>query len=235
MGWEPLLNDLNRDRQQLDQQTAGLAAGDGYQIYCQSGCSNCCSLAVNCAFPEVVALAQTLTAAQRQQLNAKLPLLRQVSRQAPDFKGFLRLFRQQLGGCPFLDSESAACSIYPGRPLSCRALLSTRNSSWCAVDFAELHPQERDAFLSSLDPAVVAFPSHYLAAGQELGLAYEGALLASMREAFGFSLSGNFLYQLWLELELSLSEIIPQGFAVTRQFLEQRALDLPFLLQLREA
>lgn len=235
MAWSELLAELPQLRQQLDRATDAFCrqTEGSVPIFCAKGCRNCCSLAVNCSFPEAVAIAATLTTDQRQQLANKIPLLREISQQAQDLKQFLRLFRQQLGGCPLLEQETGSCSIYPQRPLSCRALLSTRNSSWCGVDFAELHPLEKEAFISSLDPNVTAFPTHYLAATQEQGMELEAQLLGRMRETFGVALSGNLLYQTWLELEYRLSEIIPQGFAATRSWLEERQLDLPFLLQLQ--
>lgn len=237
MGWTELLAELPPLRRQLDKATAAFCRQQGAQvpIFCDKGCCNCCSLAVNCSFPEAVAIAAALSAEQQQQLDGKISLLREVSRQAEDLKQFLRLFRQDLGGCSLLDSQDGSCSIYPQRPLSCRALLSTRNSSWCGVDFGELHPLEKEAFINSLDPKVTAFPTHYLAATQELGMELEAQLLSNMHETFGLALSGNLLYQLWLELEYRLSEIIPQGFAATRSWLENRRLDLPFLLQLQGA
>ena len=235
MSWTELLGELPPLRQQLDKATAAFCRQEvsAVPIFCANGCCNCCSLAVNCSFPEAVAIAAVLTAEQQQQLESKILLLREISQQANDLKQFLRLFRQKIAGCPLLDRKDGSCSIYSERPLSCRALLSTRNSSWCGVDFGELHPLEREAFLSSLDPNVAAFPTHYLAATQELGMELEIQLLSSMRETFGFALSGNLLYQLWLERKYRLSEIIPQGFAATRNGLEERQLDLPFLLQLQ--
>jgi len=234
MSWSRLLTLLDDKRQQLDQLTARSAAGkdDRLRIYCAKGCNNCCFLAVNSSFTEAVALTGALSEQQRYSLNDTLPQLRKISQQAENLKQFLRLYRQQFGGCPFL-IESGNCGIYPQRPLSCRALLSTRNSSWCAVDFAELHPQEKEAFLSSLNPAVVAFPTHYLADSQEFGMELEAAVVSEMQNAFGVALSGNLLYQVWLESEYKLSQVLDGGFSATRAFLEERQLDLPFLLQLR--
>lgn len=234
IGWEQLLASLSDHRRQLDRQVVQLRAAEHVgTIYCKEGCGNCCSLAVNCSFPEAVAIAMALDDVQRKQLDTKLPLLRQVSTQAEDLKQFLRLFRQQLGGCPFLDADTACCTTYSLRPLSCRALLSSRNSNWCAVDFADLHPLEKQAFVSSLDPELVAFPTHYLAASQELGIELETELLVDMRDCFGVSLSGNLIYQVWLEAEYRLSEVMTEGFEATLAFLLERELDLPFLLQLQ--
>lgn len=234
MSWSGLLADLDGGRRQLDRLSEKLSAGedDRFSLFCGKGCGNCCSLAVNCSFPEAVAIAQSLSDKQRQQLADRLPPLRQISLQAESLVQFLRQFRQQLGGCPFLATDGS-CDIYPLRPFSCRALLSTRNHSWCAVDFADLHPQEKEAFLSSLDPEVVAFPTHYLAESQELGLELEARSLVAMRDEFGVALSGNLLYQVWLETEYRLSDVLSKGFNEARSFLAQRQLDLPFLLQLQ--
>lgn len=236
MDWQELFADLSKSRQQLDQQTEKFCRAteqNRVNCFCEKGCCNCCTLAVNCSFTEALAIAKSLTNKQRQTLEENLPLLRKISLQAEGLKQFLRRFRDQFGGCPFLASEDGHCGIYPQRPFSCRALISTRNSSWCAVDFAKLHPLEKEAFLSSLDPEVVAFPTHYLAAPQELGLELESFALVAMRETFGVALSGNLIYLAWLEREHQLSEIIPQGFTATREFLERKQLDLPFLLQLQ--
>ena len=236
MAWQQLLADLELSRRQLDRQTQQdcLAAGQKQVgIYCKKGCSSCCTLTVNCSFSEALAIAKNLPPAYRQTLNEKIPLLQQISRQANDLRHFLRQFRDQLGGCPFLSGDSGSCTIYALRPLSCRALISTRNSSWCAVDFAGLHPLEKEAFLSSLDPEIVAFPTHYLAAPQELGLELESFALVAMRDTFGVALSGNLLYLVWLELTHQISAILPQGFVATGEFIAAAQLDLPFLLQLQ--
>ncbi len=236
MRWQPILDQLAAGQQLLDRQTIEDCArlrGERIQVYCSSGCCNCCSLTVNCSFAEALLLARNINPEQRILLNEKIDELRKISLGSGDLKDFLRQFRDQLGGCPLLIAEEGNCSLYPQRPYSCRALLSTRNSNWCAVDFATLHPLEKEAFLSSLDPEVVAFPTHYLAAPQETGLELESVLLRAMREEFGVSLSGNLIYLLWLELEHQLSGIIPQGFVTTRRYLEEHQLDLPFLLQLQ--
>ncbi len=236
MGWSQILQELNQARLQLDkkvEEDCAQAREARVSIHCTSGCCNCCSLAVNCSYPEALQLSRTLSADQQQAVKEILPRLREISLAAPDLKEFLRSFRDQLGGCPFLTPEDGCCSVYSDRPFSCRALISTRNSSWCAVDFAGLHPLEQEAFLSSLDPEVVAFPTHYLAAPQETGLEMESLALVAMRENFHVALSGNLIYQVWLELEHRLSEIIPHGLGATRNYLERHQLDLPFLLQLQ--
>lgn len=236
MAWSQLLTELVAARSHFDPQLdrlCGQLKNTQSKSYCQKGCANCCTLAVNCSFVEALALAPSLDSAQQQELKGKIPRLQQLSQTTKDLKEFLRAFRAQMGGCAFLSATEGSCSIYPQRPFSCRALISTRNSSWCGVDFSRLHPQEKTAFISSLDPELVAFPSHYLAATQELGLVFESQVRVAMQNAFGFSLSGNLLYLLWLELDYQLSAVIPDGVVATRLFLEDRQLDRPFLLQLQ--
>ena len=237
MGWDDLLRDIASAHQRLDGSIPDfldLAERHRTRIYCEKGCCNCCTLAVNCSFPEALAISRMLSAVQQIALAEKLPVLREISRQAGSLKDFLRLFRERLAGCPFLDHADGSCSIYPVRPFSCRALLSTRNSSWCAVDFASLHPLEQEAFLSSLDPELVAFPTHYLAASRDLGLELENQAVAAMRTAFGIGLSGTLIYLVWLEQEYQLSEGIEQGTAATLKFVKEHNLDLPYLLQWSE-
>jgi Fe-S-cluster containining protein len=235
MGWQEILTTIVKNQKYLDQQTervCSTANQISIKIYCKKGCCNCCSLAVNCSFPEALAISKCLDSERQFVLKEKIDLLRQICQQADDLKQFLRLFRKQLNGCPFLDAETGSCSTYLLRPFSCRALISTRNSSWCAIDYAELHPQEKEAFLSSLDPEIVSFPTHYLATPQEIGRELETDAIVAMQEEFHVSLSGNLLYQVWLELEHQISAKIPQGFAKTRSYLEENRLDLPFLLHL---
>jgi Fe-S-cluster containining protein len=237
MAWQEILAELAAGRRRLDEQTGAFsaeAARHHSRLYCEKGCYNCCTLTVNCSFAEAWAISRTLTATQRQILAEKQPKLQALSRQAKHLKEFLGLFREQLGGCAFLNHADGCCSIYQLRPFSCRALLSTRNSSWCAVDFGGLHPLEKEAFLSSLDPQLVAFPTHYLAASRELGLELETKALAAMQHHFGVAMSGNLLYQVWLEQEHGLSEVIAQGVAATRALLAARNLNLPYLLHLQE-
>lgn len=233
MAWQELLAGLETSRQLIDKTTASCCEEDREpRIYCQPGCGSCCSLAVNCSFPEALAISRQLTSDLRGRLYGKISTLKEISQQAGDLKEYLRLFRRSLGGCAFL-AEDGCCSIYSFRPFSCRALLSTRNSSWCAIDITSLHPLEKEAFLSSLDPQVVAFPTHYLAASQELGMELEAQSLVAMRDCFGVAISGSLIYQVWLELEHNLSEKVFAGASVVQSYLEQHRLGLPFLLQLQ--
>ncbi len=162
-------------------------------------------------------------------MAARVTELQQLLPQTPDFKSFLRAHRQRPTPCPLLAADGS-CSVYARRPLACRALLSTRDSAWCATDFAALHPLEREAFLSSLDPAVVAFPTHYARFPREAGEAAEDLLLASMRERFGFALSGHLCVLLLAESEHQLSSALATGREATTQCLAAAGLNHPFLV-----
>jgi len=55
------------------------------------------------------------------------------------------------------------------------------------VNLAGLPKIERDAFLASLDRTVVAYPTHYAAAPQELAAAFERGLLFAILRSTGFA------------------------------------------------
>ncbi len=201
----------------------------GKTIYCREGCAGCCNLAVHGTWPEAVAVAGILSAQQATYLTGYINRLNKALPELTDLKSYLRYHRQTLGPCPFLN-ERGACSIYPMRPLSCRALLSTRPSAWCTVDFSELDPWDKQAYESSLDRQVVAWPSHYVAATQDLGRELEETLLVKMQQKKGWSLSGNFPLMVWLELNCQLSERDNMDSKELCEVLAARAIDSSLLL-----
>ncbi len=219
--------------QQFDQTIATLSheyQQQGGRLYCRKGCGNCCTLAVNCSYPEAILLAAALTDQQRDQVRGRLPLLEQLCQTATDLKTFLQSYREQAGGCPLLDAE-ARCSCYAVRPLSCRALLSTRPEAWCGVDFSTLHPLEKKAFLSSLDTDRVAFPSHYLARPLELAAERENALDEEFAHTHGVRISGNLIWMLGLELKEQLSTRLEQQEKRVIAWLLEQQQRYPYLLQ----
>ena len=222
--------------QQLDQAILTLRQEHRQQgrfLYCRKGCGNCCTLAVNCSYPEAISLAAGLAPQQRTQVLDRLPLLEQLCRAATDMKTFLQSYRDQAGGCPFLDSKER-CSCYSVRPLSCRALLSTRPKAWCGVDFSTLHPLEKKAFLSSLNADIVAFPSHYLARPLDLAAQLEKALDDEFAAQFGVKINGNMIWLLGLELKSQIGERLErQERGVVEWLLEQQE-RYPYLLQVTE-
>lgn len=174
-------------------------------IYCREHCSGCCHLAVHATYPEAVAIAEGLTGAQSKKLADYIERLKVALTELTDLKSYLKRHRQELGPCPFLDGHGA-CSIYPTRPLSCRALLSTRPAVWCTVDFSKLDRWDKQAYESSLDRQVVAWPTHFVAATQDFGRELENTLLELMRKEKGWSLSGNFAVMVWLEKNNQMSK-----------------------------
>lgn len=238
MAWRQLLDGVQARLQEFSQQGDDLrqtAEAAGQQIYCGPNCSNCCSLTVNCSYPEALLLAGNLLPEQRQAVTDRIPELLKLSRQAPNLKEFLQLFQQQPTACPLLHQPSGNCAVYPLRPFSCRALLSTRNSSWCGVDLSALPELEKQLYLSSLNPEVVAYPTHYLAASQELGRKLETEQLQRQQESFGLAVSGNLIFLLWLELEYQFSSIVATGIAAVESLLAKERLEFAYLLEIQAA
>ena len=237
MSWQKLHSVLEQNRRRLDLACAAAVEQVGATwstIYCTKGCANCCTLAVNCAFAEARAIAAGLNEPQRQLIGERAAWLVQLNKDAADLKDFLRRHRSESGGCPFLDPVTQSCQIYAQRPLACRALLSTRPAAWCGVDFSTLHPLEKQAFLSSLDPQLVAYPTHYLATPQELATELEDELQAVMLEQFNCTLSGNLIYLIWLQLEFDLAEQLANAPDQLARFLHSRELEQSYLLQFRQ-
>jgi len=188
----------------IDQWLTGYRAL-GKAIYCRTGCAGCCRFAVHATFPEAAAIAWQLTRQQTLQLSAYISRLKKILPASSDMKNYLKSHRQSVGPCPFLDGQNN-CSIYPIRPLSCRALLSTRPADWCTVDFSELDKWDKLAYESSLDQQVVSWPTHFVAATQNLGRELEDQLLETMRQGKGWALSGNLCVMLWLEQKYQLGQ-----------------------------
>lgn len=188
----------------VEQWLAGYRAA-GKRIYCQAGCDSCCHLAVHAAFPESIVVAAQLSAQRSLYLADYVQRLKNVMPELSSMKDYLKLHRRSLGPCPFLD-EQGACAIYSIRPLSCRALLSTRSAEWCKVDFSELDEWDKQAYQNGLDHQAVAWPTHYVAASQDFAQSLEEDLIDKMQAEHGWSLSGNFAVMVWLELNFQLSK-----------------------------
>jgi Fe-S-cluster containining protein len=178
----------------------------GKRLYCRDGCSACCHLAVHATFPEAVAVAPELSAQQTAALAAYVERIKKAHKDWGNLKSYLKEHKKNLGPCPFLN-QKGSCSIYPLRPLACRALLSTRPAAWCRVDFSELDSWDKQAYESSLDRQVVAWPTHYVAETQDFGQKLEKTLLETMGQEKGWSLSGNFSIMVWLEQNSHLSKV----------------------------
>ncbi len=178
----------------------------GKNLYCREGCSGCCHLAVHATFPEAIAVAAELSAQQTAELAAYVERIKKAHKGWGNLKSYLKEHKNHLGPCPFLNRQGC-CSIYPLRPLACRALLSTRPAVWCTVDFSELDSWDKQAYETSLDRQIVAWPTHFVAATQDFGQKLENTLLESMAHEKGWSLSGNFAIMVWLEQNSHISQI----------------------------
>lgn len=207
---------------------ADYSAGNG-KIFCTKGCSSCCTLAVNCTAAEALLIARALTTQQRKKLKRYIQNLKMLLAGVADLKGYLRLHRKELGGCPFL--ADGICGVYSVRPLSCRALLSTRESRWCGVDFSETSSAEKLAFMESLDRRAVAFPMHYLACSQDTGQKLEAQASLRMLQESGFSLYGNLPALVSLFSEHNLLDNLGKGADTALAVAAAAGLDSPFLLQ----
>lgn len=192
MRWTELLEEAALQRQCLDMMNAawlGDYSSRGGVIHCGRGCNSCCLLAVSCTLTEAVALAGVLDEAQRAAVSAYAVRLQGLMGPVADMKGYLQMQRREMGMCPLL-ADDGSCGGYGLRPLSCRALLSTKESYWCGVDFAAVPAVGKEQYLASLDRSVTAFPLHYAASPRETGSEFETRQLTHMQELFGFSCYG---------------------------------------------
>ncbi|MBJ6725180.1 YkgJ family cysteine cluster protein [Geomesophilobacter sediminis] len=202
---------------------------NGGAVFCAKGCRNCCSLAVHTGFAEAVAVARFLDEEKEHAVAAYAVRLREQVQGVSELSDYLRRHRQEIGFCPFLDA-AGACSAYPVRPLTCRSLISTRESIWCGIDFATLAPAERDAYISGLDRHVVAFPSHYVAVLQEAGQELEDAGAKRMRELLGFAIYGNLGVLVHLIRRHGLAEACLEGPAEAAGVSAAAGFDSPLLV-----
>ncbi|SJZ50581.1 Putative zinc-or iron-chelating domain-containing protein [Trichlorobacter thiogenes] len=203
----------------------------GGSIHCGKGCSGCCSLVVNCTFPEALLVAAALDKEQHERLKAQIAGIKHAADSSASLKEWLHAYRFKAGPCPFLD-QTGACGVYASRPLSCRSLLATKEPAWCVTDFASLDSNEKQAFMESLDRSAVAFPTHYAATPQEIGQELEEATLKQMETVYVFSLLGSLPWLVWLELEHQLSRRLADGPDAVQEYLTAEGLANPFLIVL---
>lgn len=205
-------------------------SGDG-AIFCGKGCRNCCSLAVHTGFAEALAVARSLDEVRTAAVEAYAVKLRDLLHGVHELPQYLRLHRQEMGFCPLLN-DAGECSVYSVRPLTCRSLISTRESNWCGTDFAEITAAEREAFIAGLDRKVVAFPSHYVAALQECGKELEDAGAERMHKLFGFSIYGNLGVLVHLIRSHGLADACLQGKAEAADVIARTGFHHPLLASL---
>ncbi|MBU5638746.1 YkgJ family cysteine cluster protein [Geomonas sp. Red69] len=201
----------------------------GGSVYCGKGCRNCCSLAVHTGFAEALAVARHLDEEQGKEVEKYAVTLRDLVQGVRELPQYLRLHRDEMGFCPLLNAEGG-CSVYPVRPLTCRSLISTRESAWCGADFAKIAPGEREAFLAGLDRKVVSFPSHYVGVLQESGKELEEAGAQQMRTRLGFALYGNLGVLVHLCRKHDLAGAALQGSAQALRVISDAGFDHPLLV-----
>lgn len=230
--WHNLLEELNVKRECLDMMSAAWVAdyrSHGGSIFCGRGCRECCSLTVNCTLTEAVALASTLSDAQADSVAAYAVRLGELTAPMTDLKEYLRMQRRDMGWCPLLEADGA-CGVYAARPLSCRALLSTKESYFCGVDFSDLTSVQKQEYAESLDRSVTDFPLHYVASTRETGGEMEARALMLMRKQFGFSLYGAMPVLVYLVREKGLAEAAVLGRGAAEAVALQTGLAHPFLV-----
>ncbi|WP_224982986.1 YkgJ family cysteine cluster protein [Geomonas agri] len=201
----------------------------GGTVFCGKGCSNCCRLAVHTGFAEALAVARVLDEERGRAVETYAAKLRDLVRGVAELPQYLRLHRDEMGGCPLLNGEGA-CSVYPVRPLTCRSLISTRDSAWCGADFSKVAPQEREAFLAGLDRKVVSFPSHYVAVLQDSGKELEEAGAQQMGSLLDFSLYGNLGVLVQLCRAHDLAGAALQGRGEAERVIAEAGFDHPLLV-----
>lgn len=232
--WGEILGETRKQQQFLDMfamdRTADYRARGG-EIFCAKGCSNCCTLTVNCTLAEALLLADSLDESQSVRVNDYAERLKSMLAGITDLKEYLQLHRREMGGCPLLGA-GGACGAYAVRPLSCRALLATRESRWCGVDFAALTPAEKQEFVAGLDRSAVAFPMHYLAATQSAGRELEVQATMLLLKNCGLSIYGNMPVLVHLLQEHDLLEAVAAGRSAVTEVITAAGLDNPLLLEI---
>ena len=124
-------------------------------VSCCKGCCECCNVSVGLYLPEVLVLANSLSDKQYARVFEHA---QRVLAYANDTPNYLEGFRySEIGWCPFLDTESGACTIHPYRPASCRYLYSNMPPAYCVTGIEkqlDRHPEQYEKFLQQLDPDV---------------------------------------------------------------------------------
>lgn len=231
--WHELFTAVQKSQALLDKRIAEWMVGyasSGKTLFCRSGCQNCCSLFVHTTLAEATAIAAILSPEQAAALDCYITRQHQALQDVTDLKTCLARHRNVIGPCPFLDA-TGKCGIYRQRPLSCRALLSTRPKEWCAVDFSELSSLDKQLYLASLDREVVNFPVHYVAATQEFASHLELELMHAMFRGFGVALTGNLPFLVHLERTMCINATLTRGFDATMNELLRYPFFHPLLIK----
>lgn len=232
--WNDLIQAVRQQQDCLDMLSAAWMteySAAGGRIFCGRGCRGCCSLVVNTTSAEAVRIASVLTEQQAEAVRLHVDRLRQTMTVGMKLKEYLGMHRREIGFCPLLGADGA-CSSYAVRPLSCRSLLSTKESRWCSEDFSLLPAAEKQDFLESLERSAVAFPTHYVASTQEMAREMEERANRLMIEHFGFALYGNMTVLVHLAREHDLTDACSAGKKAVSSLISSLGLDHHFLMNI---
>lgn len=230
--WQILQDEIKRQYELFDSLVLRCVeeySNFGKRIHCGKGCRECCNLTVNSTYSEALCVAEILTETQTARIKIHAEKLLKHAEEVSDLKSYLGMQRKTMGFCPLL-TDDGTCGVYGKRPFSCRSLLSTKDNVWCATDFTLLSTAEKTAFIEGLDRQAVAFPMHYLAASRDLGQQFESQAALALAASFGFTLSGNLPFLIYLEKEHGFGSIMCRGYSFTMDFLRQAGLFNPFLI-----
>ncbi|MDD4874246.1 MAG: YkgJ family cysteine cluster protein [Dehalococcoidales bacterium] len=108
----------------------------GIKIVCQSGCSYCCNIRVDTRPYEIFLIAQHITSFPDNERNQIMTNLEEHKKTLSKIKTMIEHFSMNIP-CPLLFGN--ICSIYPVRPLLCRAYYSLGVSS-CLYSYN--HPSD---------------------------------------------------------------------------------------------
>jgi Fe-S-cluster containining protein len=231
-----MTDDLTQQHQFMDQFSQAWRFDyeqSGGTVFCGKGCCSCCTLAVNCTYGEALLVNRCIDQNQKAAVDRIAETIIHCASAATSLKDWLGQYRQKVGNCPFLDS-TGACGVYPARPLSCRSLLSTAVPKWCNTDFSTLDQQEKQQYMDRLDRTVVSFPTHYVATLLDMGKELELVASKRMKALYGFAVSGNLPYLVWLEQHHNLQAVFKSGLKHSLEYLSVRKLLQPFLISFEE-
>jgi hypothetical protein len=104
--WQSLKQSWEERTLQLDATISEWSAkyrATGGHLFCKAGCSGCCTLFVQATLTEAFAIAPRLNPEQAQALESYIVRQREALHEVVDLKSALRLHRNTIGPCPFLD------------------------------------------------------------------------------------------------------------------------------------
>jgi Fe-S-cluster containining protein len=183
--------EATRRIQQYCEEVSAQHIGHDTRIDCRAGCAHCCIVNVSVLLPEAESIAEHLF---EQRTSGELldlyQAIRHLEKQTHHLDEEERIMAREK--CAFLSSEGD-CSIYPTRPLLCRAITST-DATACKEALAMVAMEENQPILANLlhqqifETAYTSF-SEVLAASGHDSRGYR--LTASVRQLLDNKLGTN--------------------------------------------